>query len=308
MRVAWRWVLGKQVCEGNDSCVESPGFCSNLKFSLSVQLHSPFCLSLLSLFISSLSRFLSLPFRHVLSSSFHTDELNLWCQRCIVVGSIYGQRFGKMIDSYHVIIRLNDRTSTRLFFPESALPNTLENNDDDELMVFVPFKPLDFSWLMEYNGNISQLHTLNPYVTYEAMYKLLQLNTSSRRYATTGITALNLALHMCQEVNIAGFGYPCNHDNTTPIHYYNMDHSLKKDLCQHNIAAERSWLLEMIEWGMTADIASPSFQAQTAERGLCCLLSPPDTTDDPSWALPLFQVVLSRSQFVLSHVGWEMNP
>ncbi|XP_049688882.1 LOW QUALITY PROTEIN: lactosylceramide alpha-2,3-sialyltransferase-like [Accipiter gentilis] len=246
----------------------------------------------------------------------------LWCQRCIVVGSIHGQRFGKMIDAYHVIIRLNDapvkehkkdvgeRTSTCLFFPESALPNTLENNSDDELMVFVPFKPLDFSWLMEvllktrkkpqsqphwrqplweYNGNISQLHTLNPYVTYEAMYKLLQLNTSSRRYATTGITALNLALHMCQEVNIAGFGYPCNHDNTTPIHYYNMDRSLKKELCQHNIAAERSWLLEMIEWGMTADIASPSFQAQTAERGLCCLLSPSDTTDDPSWASPLFQ-------------------
>ncbi|NWZ51961.1 SIA4C sialyltransferase, partial [Haliaeetus albicilla] len=222
---------------------------------------------------------------------------SLWCQRCIVVGngySIHGQHFGKMIDSYHVIIRLNgapvkehkkdvgERTSTRLFFPESALPNPLENNNDDELMVFVPFKPLDFSWLMEvllktrkkeggvlvrqppweYNGNISQLRTLNPYVTYEAMYKLLQLNASSRRYATTGITALNLALHMCQEVNIAGFGYPCNHDNTTPIHYYNMDRSLKKELCQHNIAAERSWLLEMIEWGMTADIASPSFQAQ----------------------------------------------
>ncbi|KAM9595662.1 LOW QUALITY PROTEIN: CMP-N-acetylneuraminate-beta-galactosamide-alpha-2,3-sialyltransferase 4-like [Morphnus guianensis] len=220
----------------------------------------------------------------------------LWCQRCIVVGngySIHGQRFGKMIDSYHVIIRINDapvkehkkdvgeRTSTRLFFPESALPNPLENNNNDELMVFVPFKPLDFSWLREVllktkktkvgfwrqppwesNGNISQLRTLNPYVTYEAMYKLLQLNASSKRYATTGITALNLALHMCQEVNIAGFGYPCNHDHTTPIHYYNMDRSLKKELCQHNIAAERSWLLKMIEWGMIADIASPSFQAQ----------------------------------------------
>lgn len=60
-----------------------------------------------------------------------------------------------------LILRLNDapvkehkkdvgeRTSTRLFFPESALPNPLENNNDDELMVFVPFKPLDFSWLME---------------------------------------------------------------------------------------------------------------------------------------------------------------
>ncbi|KFR11349.1 CMP-N-acetylneuraminate-beta-galactosamide-alpha-2, 3-sialyltransferase 4, partial [Opisthocomus hoazin] len=221
----------------------------------------------------------------------------LWCQRCIVVGnsySIHGQRFGKMIDSPHVVIRLNDvpvkqhkedvgeRTSIRLFFPDSALPNPLENNDNDALMVFVPFKPLDFLWLrevllktrnktkvgfwsqppQEWNGNVSQLHILNPHVTYEATYKLLQLNASSRRYATTGIIALNLALHMCQEVNIAGFGDPDNHDNTTPIHYYNTGHSQKKELFQHNITAERNWLLKMIVWGVIADIASPSFQAQ----------------------------------------------
>ncbi|XP_035411251.1 CMP-N-acetylneuraminate-beta-galactosamide-alpha-2,3-sialyltransferase 4-like isoform X5 [Cygnus atratus] len=172
----------------------------------------------------------------------------LWCQRCIVVGngySIHGQRFGNLIDSHHVIIRLNDapvkeykkdvgeRTSIRLFFPESALPNPLENNDNDTLMVFVPFKPLDFLWLREvllktrnktkvgfwrqppqqWNGNISQLRILNPYVTYEATYKLLQLNASSR-------------------------------------------------LIQHNLTAERNWLLKMIEWGVIADLANPAFQAQ----------------------------------------------
>ncbi|NXX04571.1 SIA4C sialyltransferase, partial [Larus smithsonianus] len=221
---------------------------------------------------------------------------SLWCQRCIVVSngySIHGQRFGKIIDSHHVIIRLNDapvkehkkdvgeRTSIRLFFPESALPNLLENSDNDTLMVLVPFKPLDFLWLREvllktrkktkvgvwrqppreWRGNVSQLRILNPYVTYEATYKLLQLNVSSGRYATTGIIALNLALRMCQEVNIAGFGYPGNHANTTPIHYYNMGHSRKKELFQHSITAERNWLLKMIELGVIADIASPSFQA-----------------------------------------------
>nr|XP_013817058.1 PREDICTED: CMP-N-acetylneuraminate-beta-galactosamide-alpha-2,3-sialyltransferase 4 [Apteryx mantelli mantelli] len=221
----------------------------------------------------------------------------LWCQRCIVVGngySIHGQRFGKMIDSHHVIIRLNDapvkehkkdvgeRTSIRLFFPESALPNPLENNDNETLMVFVPFKPLDFLWLREvllktrnktkagfwrqppweWNGNVSHLRILNPYVTYEATYKLLQLKTWSRRYATTGIIALNLALHMCQEVNIAGFGYPGNHDNATPIHYYNTGRSREKELIQHNLTAERNWLLKMIKQGVIADITNPSFQAQ----------------------------------------------
>ncbi|XP_071881377.1 CMP-N-acetylneuraminate-beta-galactosamide-alpha-2,3-sialyltransferase 4 isoform X1 [Anas platyrhynchos] len=221
----------------------------------------------------------------------------LWCQRCIVVGnghSIHGQRFGNLIDSHHVIIRLNDapvreykkdvgeRTSIRLFFPESALPNPLENNDNDTLMVFVPFKPSDFLWLREvllktrnetkvgfwhqppqqWNGNISQLRILNPYVTYEATYKLLQLNASSRRYATMGIIALNLALHICQEVNIAGFGYPGNHDNTAPIHYYNTGRSRKEELIQHNLTAEGNWLLKMIERGVIADLASPAFQAQ----------------------------------------------
>uniref|UniRef100_A0A8C9EGW1 Uncharacterized protein n=1 Tax=Pavo cristatus TaxID=9049 RepID=A0A8C9EGW1_PAVCR len=221
----------------------------------------------------------------------------LWCQRCIVVGngySVHGQHFGKMIDSHHVIIRLNDapvkeykkdvgeRTSIRLFFPESALPNPLENSDNNTLMVFVPFKPLDFLWLrevllktknktkegfwrqppQEWNWNISQLRILNPYVTYEATYKLLQLNASSRRYATTGIIALNLALHLCQEVNIAGFGYPGNHDTTTPIHYYNTGLSRKNELFQHNLTAERNWLLKMIEWGVIADLTNYAFQAQ----------------------------------------------
>ncbi|NXF42474.1 SIA4C sialyltransferase, partial [Oceanites oceanicus] len=192
-----------------------------------------------------------------------------------------------------LILRLNDapvkehkkdvgeRTSICLFFPESALPNPLENNDNT-LMVFVPFKPLDFFWLREvllktknktkvgfwcqspweWHRNVSQLCIHNPYVTYEATYKLLQLNASSRRYATAGIIALNLALHMCQEVKIAGFGYSGNHDNTTPMHYYNMGRSWKKELFQHNITTERIWLLKMIKWGVIADIASPSFQVQ----------------------------------------------
>ncbi|NXA34790.1 SIA4C sialyltransferase, partial [Eudromia elegans] len=223
--------------------------------------------------------------------------VRLRCQRCIVVGngySIHGQHFGKKIDSHDIIIRLNDapvkkhkkdvgeRTSIRLFFPESALPNPLENNDKETLMVFVPFKPLDFTWLREvllktrnktkvgfwrqppgeWNGNVSHLRILNPYVIYEATYKLLKLKIWSMRYATTGIIALNLALHMCQEVNIAGFGYPGNHDNATPIHYYNTGGSLGKELFQHNVTAERKWLLKMIRQGVIADIGKPFFQAQ----------------------------------------------
>lgn len=38
----------------------------------------------------------------------------------------------------------------------------------------------------QWNGNISQLRILNPYVTYEATYKLLQLNASSRVWYRAG--------------------------------------------------------------------------------------------------------------------------
>uniref|UniRef100_A0A8D0H9T0 Uncharacterized protein n=1 Tax=Sphenodon punctatus TaxID=8508 RepID=A0A8D0H9T0_SPHPU len=109
-------------------------------------------------------------------------------------------------------------------------------------MVLVPFKKKDFVWLKEvllkkenktvegfwrrppseWNGNASLLRILNPYVTYEATYKLLQLTQWSKRYSTTGIIALNIALHLCQEVSIVGFGYPDVHDVTTPVHYYDM--------------------------------------------------------------------------------------
>ncbi|NWX96849.1 SIA4C sialyltransferase, partial [Nothoprocta ornata] len=228
--------------------------------------------------------------------SWNLFFVRLRCQSCIVVGngySIHGQHLGKKIDSHDVIIRLNDapvkkhkedvgeRTSIRLFFPESAFANPLENNDKETLMVFVPFKPLDFTWLREvllktrnktkegfwhqppgeWNGNVSRLRILNPYVIYEATYKLLRLKVWSMRYATMGIIALNLALHMCQEVNIAGFGYPGNHDNATPIHYYNTGRSLRKELFQHNVTAERKWLLKMIKQEVIAEIGKPSLQA-----------------------------------------------
>uniref|UniRef100_A0A663NAC4 Uncharacterized protein n=1 Tax=Athene cunicularia TaxID=194338 RepID=A0A663NAC4_ATHCN len=176
---------------------------------------------------------------------------SLWCQRCVVVSnsySIHGQHFGKVIDSHHFIVRLNDapvkehkkdmgeRTRIRLSFPESILPNPLENHGNGTLMVFVPFKPLGFLWLREV-----LLKTRNKmkvgFWHQPPQERNGNLDVSSRRYATTGISALNLALHMCQEVNIAGFGYPGNRDNTTPIYYYNMGHSWEKE---HNTTTERN--------------------------------------------------------------------
>ncbi|TFK08303.1 cytidine and dCMP deaminase domain-containing protein 1 [Platysternon megacephalum] len=218
---------------------------------------------------------------------------HLRCRRCVVVGnsnSIRGRGFGAVIDSHNIVIRLNnapvkdhkedvgEKTSIRLFFPESALPNPLDNNDNETLMVLIAFKSLDFTWVKEmllqtrnktvegfwrsppseWKWNASHLRILHPYVTYEATYKLLQLKKKGKKYSTTGIIALNLALHICHEVNIIGFGYPDKHDNTTPVHYYDTEHLSQDVFVTHNISAEQAWLLKMMEQGMISDLMRPS--------------------------------------------------
>ncbi|KAM9117097.1 CMP-N-acetylneuraminate-beta-galactosamide-alpha-2,3-sialyltransferase 4-like [Pangshura tecta] len=218
---------------------------------------------------------------------------SLRCRRCVVVGnsnSIRGRGLGAVIDSHNIVIRLNnapvkehkedvgEKTSIRLFFPESALPNPLDNNDNETLMVLIAFKSLDFTWVKEmllqtrnktvegfwrrppseWKWNASHLRILHPYVTYEATYKLLQLEKAGRKYSTTGIIALNLALHICHEVNVIGFGYPEKGDNTTPVHYYDREHLSQGVFVTHNISAEQAWLLKMMEQGMISDLLRPS--------------------------------------------------
>ncbi|KAH1179397.1 hypothetical protein KIL84_021980 [Mauremys mutica] len=218
---------------------------------------------------------------------------DLRCRRCVVVGnsnSIRGRGLGAVIDSHNIVIRLNnapvkehkedvgEKTSIRLFFPESALPNPLDNNNNETLMVLIAFKSLDFTWVKEmllqtknktvegfwrrppseWKWNAFHLRILHPYVTYEATYKLLQLEKTGGKYSTTGIIALNLALHICHEVNIVGFGYPDKGDNTTPVHYYDTEHLSQDVFVTHNISAEQAWLLKMMEQGMISDLLRPS--------------------------------------------------
>ncbi|XP_048679131.1 CMP-N-acetylneuraminate-beta-galactosamide-alpha-2,3-sialyltransferase 4-like [Caretta caretta] len=256
--------------------------------------------------LNYLLQFHMLPFglKSSVLHAFHTLQLlpqqgmpksieRLRCRRCVVVGnsnSIRGRGFGAVIDSHNIVIRLNnapvkehkedvgEKTSIRLFFPESALPNPLDNNDNETLMVLVAFKSLDFIWVKEmllktrnktvqgfwrrppseWKWNASHLRILHPYVTYEATYKLLQLEKRGKKYSTTGIIALNLALHVCHEVNIIGFGYPDKHDNTTPVHYYDTEHLSQGVFVTHNISAEQAWLLKMMEQGMISDLLRPS--------------------------------------------------
>ncbi|XP_015261628.1 PREDICTED: CMP-N-acetylneuraminate-beta-galactosamide-alpha-2,3-sialyltransferase 4-like [Gekko japonicus] len=221
---------------------------------------------------------------------FREDILR--CKTCIVVGNGYTlrrQRLGKFIDSHDIIIRINDaplkgygkdvgkKTTFRFFFPESALSDPLENSDNDTVFILVPFKMLDLLWVkevlqnkkeeiltgfwrqppMEWKGKATHLRIMNPYVTFEATFRFLQLDMWPRRYSTTGLIAVIFALHLCQEVNIVGFGYPPEKNRTSPLHYYGMDHLTKNMIRTHNLTAEQKWLLKMQEREMIFDVLRP---------------------------------------------------
>uniref|UniRef100_A0A4W3GX01 ST3 beta-galactoside alpha-2,3-sialyltransferase 4 n=1 Tax=Callorhinchus milii TaxID=7868 RepID=A0A4W3GX01_CALMI len=164
---------------------------------------------------------------------------------------------GDVIDKYDIVFRLNDapvrgyekdvgsKTTIRLFYPESAVVDPSIENTPDTLLVFLLFKPADARWLMEtlynekrlrkgfwkappllWHGDPTKTRVLNPYYPHQAATKLLHvpLNVPPKSkkkivHPTTGFIAVTVALNYCDEVHIAGFGYPLNQNNF-PIHYY----------------------------------------------------------------------------------------
>ncbi|XP_062407674.1 CMP-N-acetylneuraminate-beta-galactosamide-alpha-2,3-sialyltransferase 4 isoform X2 [Sardina pilchardus] len=134
---------------------------------------------------------------------------NLDCRTCAVIGNGYAIKntsLGAAINKYDVVIRLNDapvreyeqdvgnKTTLRLFYPESAFYNPSLHNNPDTLLVLVPFKQQDLRWLKEilydekrvrkgfwkpppqiWLGKTSQIRVLDPYFLQHTASKLLQI-------------------------------------------------------------------------------------------------------------------------------------
>ncbi|RVE64524.1 hypothetical protein OJAV_G00126730 [Oryzias javanicus] len=202
---------------------------------------------------------------------------NLDCRTCVVVGNGYSIRntsLGSLINKYDVVIRLNDapvrgyeedvgnKTTMRIFYPESASSNPGLHNDEDTLMVMVPFKPQDLRWLKEilndekrdsrgfwkpppliWLGHRSKVRVLDPHFMHQTANKLLHIPFPPKIkqksfHPTTGILAVFVALNYCDVVHVAGFGYPPKQDQQQPIHYYgNQTMKSMKD-SSHNISRE----------------------------------------------------------------------
>uniref|UniRef100_A0A672QVL9 CMP-N-acetylneuraminate-beta-1,4-galactoside alpha-2,3-sialyltransferase-like n=1 Tax=Sinocyclocheilus grahami TaxID=75366 RepID=A0A672QVL9_SINGR len=186
------------------------------------------------------------------------DLDSLSCKRCIIVGNggiLSNKSLGSRIDDYDVVIRLNEapvsgytrdvgtKTTLRITYPEGAIQKT-ESYEKDSLFVFSAFKPLDFKWLrqMVFKEKLqgtegfwksvahsvprqpSEIRILNPYFIQEAAFQFIGLPQNNGlmgkgNIPTLGTVAITMALHNCDEVAVAGFGYDMNTPHA-PLHYY----------------------------------------------------------------------------------------
>uniref|UniRef100_A0A8C1A0B8 ST3 beta-galactoside alpha-2,3-sialyltransferase 3b n=1 Tax=Cyprinus carpio carpio TaxID=630221 RepID=A0A8C1A0B8_CYPCA len=174
------------------------------------------------------------------------DLDSLSCKRCIIVGNggiLSNKSLGSRIDEYDVVIRLNEapvsgytrdvgtKTTLRITYPEGAIQKP-ERYEKDSLFVFSAFKPLDFKWLRQ------------------MVFK------EKPNIPTLGTVAITMALHNCDEVAVAGFGYDMNTPHA-PLHYYEtVKMSAIKESWTHNISKEKEFLHKLVKASIITDLTN----------------------------------------------------
>lgn len=152
------------------------------------------------------------------------------CRTCAVVGNsgnLIGSNYGPIIDSHNFVMRMNraktvgyerdvgSKTTHHFMYPESA-----QDLADNVSLVLIPFKILDLQWLISAftTGNIIRTYTqvlrrikankdkvlvLSPH-----FFKYVSDNWNQRHgsYSSTGMLVTVFALHVCDEVDVYGFG------------------------------------------------------------------------------------------------------
>ncbi|XP_051567367.1 ST3 beta-galactoside alpha-2,3-sialyltransferase 3a isoform X2 [Myxocyprinus asiaticus] len=183
---------------------------------------------------------------------------SLSCKRCIIIGNggiLFNKSLGSKIDEYDVVVRLNEapvsgfekdvgsKTTMRITYPEGAIQKP-EHYEKDSLFVFSAFKPMDFKWFLHMVAKErlrsmegfwksvarvvprepKDMRILNPYFIQEAAFRFIGLPHNNGlmgrgNIPTLGTVAITMALHNCDEVALAGFGYDMS-SPLAPLHYY----------------------------------------------------------------------------------------
>lgn len=213
------------------------------------------------------------------------------CLRCVVVGNsgiMKNTRLGDVIDNFDIIIRMNDapvihfekdvgsRTTIRLAYPESTFRQK-ENFSPDWLLAIIVYKPLDIVWLYTVvqgktmktqegfwkkiayavHKKPEEVRLLSPEVLQmgaELIGNMVAEDTKNKHVPTTGFIAITMALKMCDEVSVVGFGY----DTSKPkshLHYYDgLTMDVVKKFGTHDVSQETKTLHKLVEQGIIHDI------------------------------------------------------
>nr|XP_055058570.1 ST3 beta-galactoside alpha-2,3-sialyltransferase 3b isoform X5 [Misgurnus anguillicaudatus] len=230
------------------------------------------------------------------TKNYGLPELDgLSCKRCVIVGNggiLSNKSLGSRIDEYDVVVRLNEapvngytrdvgsKTTLRITYPEGAIQKP-ERYEKDSLFVFSAFKPLDFKWLRQMvlkkdlqgtegfwksvarfvPRDPSEIRILNPYFIQEAAFQFIGLPQNNGlmgrgNIPTLGTVAITMALHNCDEVAVAGFGYDMNAPHT-PLHYYEtVKMSAIKESWTHNISKEKEFLRKLVKANVITDLTN----------------------------------------------------
>ncbi|KAM9357153.1 lactosylceramide alpha-2,3-sialyltransferase [Symphorus nematophorus] len=209
-------------------------------------------------------------------------------------GILRGLELGPLIDRFDTIIRLNsgplgefsadvgNRTSIRMSYPEGT-PLHWVDTDPHTLFVAVVYKGGDVSWTSAMVNKLTvplwdwlffwqkvpdqiplepyRFRLLNPHVIRETALDLLdypppriRLWGRDKNVPTIGVTALNLASLLCDEVSLAGFGYNLSQQRA-PLHYYdNLPMSAMLQQTSHNVDRETELLQSLVKSGAVTDL------------------------------------------------------
>ncbi|TFK06115.1 attractin [Platysternon megacephalum] len=156
------------------------------------------------------------------------------CRRCAIVGNsgnLRQSQYGQDIDAHDFVLRMNraptagfesdvgSKTTHHFVYPESFRDLT-----ENVSMIVIPFKTLDLRWI------VSALTTGTINFTYAPVPRKIKVKRDKilvyhpvfikyvydhwlqhhGRYPSTGILSVIFALHLCDEVDVYGFGADSN--------------------------------------------------------------------------------------------------
>ncbi|KAL6100148.1 st3gal1 [Pungitius sinensis] len=169
-------------------------------------------------------------FRVIPDEVLYADAGPKRCRTCAVVGNsgnLKGAQYGALIDSFEFVVRMNQaptagfegdvgsKTTHHVMYPESA-----KDLDNTTRLVLIPFKTLDLQWIISALTTGTIKHTYAPVASrikankdkvliYSPTFFKYVFETwleGHGRYPSTGFLSLMLAVHICDQVSVFGFG------------------------------------------------------------------------------------------------------